>query len=200
MLHALGNSSSSTGRVLKLSDGERHGRETLVHLREECAGALHLKHVLLVKFTLVYGTAFFGFLRDTFSVGDVDVKADDISRHEFPFVNLLGASLLVDDSVVRVDAVFEDLVRKDGFDGVDFHLGTNARNSSGYVSVLVANADSALGSLHSEVASNDGVGLGAGNLVRFGRTDNNGEGSVGTPSVDVASGNNFADITINKLG
>lgn len=199
MGEALGHTGSGTSRVLKLSDGERHGGETGVHLTVESSGALHLEHVLLVKFTLEDSSSSFIFLWDTFSVGDVDVEADDITGSKAPLVDLLGGGHLGDDSVVGVDAVFENLVGEDGLDGVNVEFGSNARNSSSDIVVVVSDADSALGSEHGGVDGNGNVVLGAGGLVGLGGSDNTGEGGVGSPSSNVASGDNFADITVDKL-
>lgn len=195
MGQALGHTGSGTSRVLKLSDRERHRGESGVHLGEESSGALHLKHVLLVELTLVDSGALFVFLWDALTGGDVDVKADNITGSEAPFVNLLSGCLLGDDGVVRVDAVLEDLVRENGFNLVDLEFFTNARNSSGHIVVGVANADGTLSRKHGGVAGNGDVVGRSGDLVGLGSADGTCEGGVGTPAINVASSDNFADIT-----
>jgi len=199
VVEALSHSSLGHSGLLELSDGERHGGESLVHLREEGSGALHLKHVLLVELSLVDGSALLVFFWDTFSVRDVDVETDDISSYEAPFVNLLSRGLLVDNGIVGVDAVLEDLVGEDGLDGVNLKLLANARNGSGHIVVGGTGDDGTLSGEHGGVAGDSNVVLGTGNLVGFGRSDDAGEGGVGSPSINVASSNNFADISGSKL-
>jgi hypothetical protein len=187
VVEALSHSSLGHSGLLKLSDGEGHGGESLVHLREEVSGALHLKHVLLVELSLVDGSAGLVFFWDTFSVRDVDIETYDISSLEAPLVNLLGGGLLVDDGIVGVDAVLEDLVGEDGLNGVHLEFGTNARNGSGHIVVGGTGDDGTLSGEHGGVAGDSYVVLGTGNLVGFGRSDDAGEGGVGSPSVNVAS-------------
>lgn len=192
---AFGHTGSGTSRVLELSDRERHRGESRLHLREESSGALHLKHVLLVELTLVDGSTAFIFLGDTLAGGDVHVKADNITGSEAPLINLLSGSLLGDDGVVRVDAVLEDLMGEDGFNLVDLELFANARNSLGHVAVGVANTDGTLSRKHGGVAGDSDVVGRSGDLIRLRGADGACEGGVGSPAINVASSNNFADIS-----
>lgn len=199
VVEALSHSSLGHGGLLELSDREGHGGESLVHLREERSGALHLKHVLLVELSLVDGSTGLIFFRDTFSVRDVDIETDNITGGEAPLVNLLGGGLLVDDGIVRVNAVLEDLVRKDGLDGVDLELLANARNGSGNIVVGGTGDDGTLSGEHGGVTGDSYVILSSSDLVGLGGSDNTGEGGVRSPAINVASSDNFADISGSKF-
>jgi len=196
---ALSHTSSGTGGVLKLSDREGHGGESLVHFREESSGTLHLEHVLLVELTLEDGASSLVFLGDTFATGNVNVESDDISSLEGPLVNLLSRGLFLDDSFVRVDAVLEDLVGEDGLNGVNLESLTNARNSSSHVHVGVADTDSTLGSELGGVAGNSDIILNSRNLVGLGGADDAGLGGVRSPAINVASSHNFSNIAVSEL-
>jgi hypothetical protein len=187
VVEAFSHSSLGHGGFLELSDREGHGGESLVHLREERSGALHLKHVLFVELSFVDGSTGLIFFRDTFSVRDVDIETDNITGGEAPLVNLLSGGLLVDDGIVRVNAVLEDLVRKDGLDGVDLELLANARNGSGNVIVGGTGDDGALSGEHGGVTGDSYVVLSSSDLVGLGGSDNTGEGGVRSPAINVAS-------------
>ena len=63
---------------------EWESRESLVHLDEECSRTFHLKVVDLLELSLEDSAASVVLLRDTFTGGDIDVKADDIAGLELP--------------------------------------------------------------------------------------------------------------------
>ena len=101
----------------------------------------------------------------------------------------MSRSFFVDDSIVTVDQVLLDLVRKHALNWLDTELSADLCDDSGHFSVSGSLLDGPLGGLHCVVSGQDGICLASSNLIS---ANNNSSGSDGSIPVNVGtSGTKF---------
>lgn len=159
MVAALTDTDLGGGLVLHGADRERQGRESFVHFDEECASALHLEVVNLLKFALVNSAAGVVLLGLTFARGDEDVEADHIAGLELELLDALGGGSSVDDDIVAVDNVSLHFVREDTFDSVALELLANLLNDFSDFGVGCSDSNFALSSLEGVPCGQNNVSL-----------------------------------------
>ncbi len=184
MVAALTDTNLGGGLVLHGADRERQGRESFVHFDEECAGALHLEVVNLLKFALVNSAAGVVLLGLTFAGGDKDVEANNITGLELELLDALGGGSSVDDDIVAVDNVSLHFVRENTFDSVALELLANLLDNLSHFVVSCSDCNFALSSLEGVVGGQNNVSLAA---IDGTSTDYDSRGGVRGISIEVGT-------------
>ena len=195
MGQALLHSDPSSSQVLKASDGERKGWVLGVDHMEESSSVFALQVVDLLHFSLKHGSTNVSLPWHTFSRGHVHVQSKDVSWSEFPVIDSLFWSFLVDDGFVSVVKVLLHFVREDSLDWVDLVLIAHLLDGGGNVLVETSNLEGSSGSEESIVSSENSVGL-----LSLGLASNNdGVSSVGRVPVHVGSQLNLDQVFVLEL-
>ena len=110
MVQALAHTDFRGSLVLHCANREWESREPLVNFDEECARALHLQVIYLLKLALKYRAASIMFAGLSLASGNVHIETNDIARSELVLGNCLSLDGAVDDNISAIDDVTLNLV------------------------------------------------------------------------------------------
>lgn len=190
MLHALLDTDFGTCEVLKSSDGERKSGVFLHHDGEETSSTFTLERILLVQLSAENGSSGLSFSAHTVSGRGVDIEVDNISCGEFPVLNSLFGSLLINNALIAINEMLLGLVRKNTLHWLDLVVSAHSSNLGGDFLVVAADLDKSGSSQESVISSKNNIGLFAVGLT----SDSDGVTAVGSVAIDVASELNFDNI------
>jgi hypothetical protein len=115
---------------------------------------------------------------------------DNITCGEFPVLDSLFGSLLVDYALIAINKMLLGLVREDTLHWLNFVVSAHCGNLGSDFLVVAADLDRSSGSHESIISSEDNIGLFAGGLT----SNDDGVAAVGSETIDVGSELNFDDI------
>lgn len=196
MIHALLNTNLGTSEILKSSDREWESCVILHNLGEETSSTLALKAVLLVQLSAVNSGSSLCLSTHAVTSGGINIKMDNISWSEFPVLNSLLWSLLIDNAFVSVDQVLLGLVGENTLHWLNLVVGHDSSDLGSHILVEASNLDRSSGSQESIVGSEDNISSSFLGLS----SDNNGVSAVRSKAVNVASELNFDNILVLELG
>lgn len=137
----------------------------------------------------------FSFLRLSFTGRHVHIKANNITRSEFPIFNLLGGSLLINNNIVTVDKMLLDSVRKNSLDWVAFELCGCFCDGLSDLLISASFFNRSQGSLEGGVSCHDDVCFAA---CGFSLSDKYSSGSICGKAVNVSTANDLRDVSLSK--
>lgn len=159
MLHAFLHADLGTGGVLETTQRERKGWELLVDLREERTRVLALQIILLVELALVDRTPCLSSPAHAVSGSCIHIQMHDVSWSEFPVINPLLWSLLINNNLVAVVQMLLDLVGEDTLQWLNLVLSADTLYGGSDHLVSVLRLDCFGCSLESLPGGHEHVGL-----------------------------------------
>ena len=121
---------------------------------------------------------------------------DNISCNEFPVLDSLLWSLLIDNAFVTINQVLLGLVRENTLHWLNLVVGTNSCDLGSHVLVEASDLDRSSGSQEGVVGGEKDVSLSLLGLS----SDDNGVSTVGGESINMSTEFNFDDIFVLELG
>ena len=121
---------------------------------------------------------------------------DNISCNEFPVLDSLLWSLLIDNAFVTINQVLLGLVRENTLHWLNLVVGTNSCDLGSHVLVEASDLDRSSGSQEGVVGGEKDVSLSLLSLS----SDDNGVSTVGGESINMSTEFNLDDIFVLELG